>query len=57
MDLSNNTEQELHAELEAMQRALATDIGRLFDGREERLRMKVAAIQAELEKRNAKKAV
>lgn len=57
MDFSLATNEELRAELDGAQKALDAPLGRPLDGREEahksKLRRRIAAIQSELEKRNA----
>jgi hypothetical protein len=52
VDFSKYTDEELKTELEAIQFALRAPVGRPFDGQEARLRAKMAAFQAEMEKRD-----
>jgi hypothetical protein len=57
VDFSQATNEQLKAELEGMRVALGVPLGRPFDGREEHknadLRLKIEAIEAELERRHA----
>ena len=53
MDFSGFSDSDLQGEIAAMELALAAPIANPFDGSEARLRQRLEAAKAELEKRNA----